>query len=69
MPEISQQVTSDPWLAFAEQTHSATREVYNAMAQLYEEHPEFRKQLDPFHPSLAVFMAKAMKVFADRELS
>ncbi len=55
--------------AFAEQTHSATREVYKAMAQLYEEHPEFRKQLDPFHPSLAIFMAKAMKVFADRELS
>ena len=33
--------------AFAEQTHSATNEVYKAMAQLYTEHPEFRKQLDP----------------------
>ena len=31
--------------AFAEQTHSATQEVYKAMAQLYAEHPEFRKQL------------------------
>jgi DNA-binding transcriptional MerR regulator len=37
--------------------------------QLYAEHPEFRKQLDPFHPELAVFMAAAMKIFADRELS
>lgn len=55
--------------AFAEQTHSATKEVYKAMAQLYTEHPELRKQLDPFHPSLAVFMAEAMKVFADRKLS
>ena len=55
--------------AFAEQTNSATKEVYKAMAQLYAEHPEFRKQLDPFHPSLAVFMAEAMKVFADRKLS
>lgn len=55
--------------AFAEQTHSATGEVYKAMAQLYEEHPEFRKQLDPFHPKLAEFMAQAMKVFADRKLS
>ena len=55
--------------AFAEQTHSATQEVYKAMTQLYAEHPEFRKQLDPFHPELAVFMAKAMKIFADRELS
>ncbi len=55
--------------AFAEQTHSATKEVYKAMAQLYAEHPEFRNQLDPFHPSLAAFMAEAMKVFADRKLS
>lgn len=55
--------------AFAEQTHSATKEVYKAIAQLYAEHPEFRKQLDCFHPSLAVFMAEAMKIFADRKLS
>jgi MerR family transcriptional regulator, thiopeptide resistance regulator len=55
--------------AFAEQTRSATKEVYKAMAQLYAEHPEFRKQLDPFHPNLATFMAEAMRVFADRKLS
>ena len=55
--------------AFAEQTHSATKEVYKAMAQLYAEHPEFRKQLDPFHSDLATFMAEAMRVFADRKLS
>ena len=55
--------------AFAEQTHSATKEVYKAMAELYTEHPEFRKQLDPFHLELAEFMAQAMKVFADRKLS
>jgi MerR family transcriptional regulator, thiopeptide resistance regulator len=55
--------------AFAEQTHSATKEVYKAMAQLYAEHPEFRKQLDPFDPNLATFMAEAMRVFADRKLS
>jgi len=36
---------------------------------LYTEHPEFRKQLDPFHLELAEFMAQAMKVFADRKLS
>jgi DNA-binding transcriptional MerR regulator len=35
----------------------------------YAEHPQFRKQLDPFHPKLAEFMADAMRVFADRELS
>lgn len=55
--------------AFGEQMHSATKEVYKAMAQVYAEHPEFRKQLDPFHPDLATFMAEAMRVFADRKLS
>lgn len=55
--------------AFVEQTHTATQEVYKAMAQLYAEHPDFRKQLDPFHHGLATFMADGMKVFADRELS
>lgn len=54
---------------FAEQIHSATKDVYKAMAQLYAEHPEFRKQLDPFHSDLATFMAEAMRVFADRKLS
>lgn len=54
--------------AFAEQTHSATKEVYKAMAQLYAEHPEFRKQLDPFHLQLGEFMAQAMKIFADKNL-
>ncbi len=48
----------------ADQTHSATKDVYMAMAQLYAEHPEFRKQMDPFHPELATFMAEAMRVFA-----
>jgi DNA-binding transcriptional MerR regulator len=55
--------------AFIEQTHFATKEVYKAMAELYEGHPEFRKQLAPFHPDLPSFMAEAMKVFADRKLS
>lgn len=52
-----------------EQFHDVTQEVYKAMAQLYAEHPEMRKQLDPFHPKLATFMAEAMKVFAERKLS
>jgi hypothetical protein len=39
------------------------------MAQLYQEHPEFKKQLDPFHPNLADFMAEGMIFFADKELA
>jgi DNA-binding transcriptional MerR regulator len=54
--------------ALAEQIHDATLEVYMALAKLYQEHPDFRKQLDPFHPKLATFMAEGMRIFADREL-
>ena len=55
--------------ALIEKFHNATQEVYKAMAQLYAEHPEIRKQLDPFHPNLATFMAEAMRVFTDQKLS
>ena len=54
---------------FTEQLHTATKEVYKALAQLYLEHPEFRKQLDLIHLELAVFMAEAMRIFAQRKLS
>lgn len=55
--------------AFTEQNLDATQEVYEALAQLYQEHPDFRKQLEPFHPELSTFMGEAMKVFADRNLA
>jgi MerR family transcriptional regulator, thiopeptide resistance regulator len=54
---------------FTEQFNHATKKVYVALAELYEEHPEFRKQLDPIHPELASFLAKAMKTFAERKLA
>jgi len=54
--------------AFAEQFYTITKEVYRALAQLNQEHPAFRAQLDAIHPKLAPFMAKAMKLFAEREL-
>lgn len=52
--------------ALIEKFHNATKEVYKAMAQLYAENPEIRKQLDPFHPHLATYMAEAMRIFSDR---
>ena len=55
--------------AFAQKFHVATKEVYTALAQLYQEHPEFKKQMDLFHPKLAEFMGQAMKIFAERELN
>lgn len=54
--------------AFTEEIHDGTKEVYLAMAQLYREHLEFRKQLNPFHPKLADYMAEAMKIFAEQNL-
>ncbi|MBA2368476.1 MAG: MerR family transcriptional regulator [Candidatus Protochlamydia sp.] len=53
---------------FTEQLQNTTQEVYVAMAQLYQEHPAFRKQLDPYHPQLAEYMAQAMREFADQNL-
>ena len=55
--------------AFSEKFHGSTKEVYKALSKLYREHPEFRKQLDPIHLELAEFLAEAMDVFADKELS
>lgn len=50
------------------QVHEATKKVYKALAKLYLEHPDFRKQLAPFHPQLPTFMAEAMKNFAEKKL-
>lgn len=55
--------------AFLDQIQDATQEVYKAMAELYQKHPEFRKQIDPFHPELAEFMSKAMIIFAEKQLN
>jgi DNA-binding transcriptional MerR regulator len=53
---------------FAGRFHQMSKHVYQALAKLYCEHPEYRKQLDPIHPDLAVFIAEAMTIFADNNL-
>ncbi len=55
--------------ALTDQISTATRRVYKAYAQLYREHPAFRKQMEPFHPKLPDFMAEAMTAFANKELA
>ncbi|MEC9094354.1 MAG: TipAS antibiotic-recognition domain-containing protein [Planctomycetota bacterium] len=40
--------------------------VYTAMAELFQYHPAFRGQLEPIHPTLPEFLAKAMAVFVAR---
>jgi MerR family transcriptional regulator, thiopeptide resistance regulator len=49
------------------QFNNTTKEMYIALADLYERHPEFRKQLDHIHPELAVFFAKAMRTFVGKD--
>ena len=44
----------------------ADKKVYSAMAQMYLDHPEFRKQLGKVDSRLASFMSGAMKVFAEK---
>jgi DNA-binding transcriptional MerR regulator len=49
--------------------YKPTKEVYVGLGQLYVEHPDFQKFFDAYHPELAHFLAQAMQVFAERELS
>lgn len=54
---------------FGSRFHQMSKDVYQALAKLYCEYPEYRKQLDPIHPDLAPFLAEAMAIFADKNLS
>ncbi len=52
--------------AFADRFHKCTREVYEALADLYVQKEEYQLQLRPFHSDLPNFLSKAMKVFAGK---
>lgn len=39
------------------------------ITQLYNEHPDFRKFYDKYHPKLVSYLTEAIKIFAERELS
>ena len=45
------------------------KESYIGLSQLYCSHPDFVKFYDKIHPKLLKFLVKAMKVFAERNLS
>ena len=53
----------------ANQIYYCGRETYAAMAELYRDHPDFKKQLDPFHPQLSHFMAEGILFFTNKELT
>lgn len=52
-----------------EDFYDNTKDVYMALAQLYCEHPGFRKFFDGHHPKLAEFIAEAMRVYVHNNLS
>ncbi len=54
--------------AIVSEFHKVDKKIYKALSELYLKHPEFKKQLDFFHPRLAEFMKAAMEIFADLEL-
>lgn len=45
------------------------REAYTALGRLYVEHEGFRKFYEPFHPTLAPYLAEAMKAYAENKLA
>jgi len=51
-----------------ENFYTPTQEIYLGLAQMYVDHPDFRKMFDAFHPKLAEFIAEAMKTYADRKM-
>lgn len=44
-------------------------EAYIGLSQMYNEHSAFKKLYEGYHPRLAEYLAEAMKVFAEKELS
>ncbi|MBN4067206.1 MerR family transcriptional regulator, partial [Simkania negevensis] len=52
-----------------ERFYTATKEVYMGLAQLYCEHPDFRKWFDRHHPKLSDFIAEAMRIYSYNKLS
>ncbi|MCC2646543.1 MAG: Transcriptional regulator SkgA, mercury resistance [Rickettsiaceae bacterium] len=44
------------------------KEAYSGLGDLYLEHDDFRKFYTSYHPDLAEFLVKAMKVFAEKHL-
>lgn len=51
-----------------ERFYDVSKDVYVGLAQLYCEHPDFRKYYEAHHPKMAEFIAEAMRVYAHKSL-
>lgn len=50
------------------QMYLPSKEVYIGLGDLYKNHSDFNTYFSKFHPDLADFLSKAMKVYANRNL-
>ena len=55
--------------AWIENFYPAPAEVYLGLAQMYVEHSEFRAFYERYAEGLAIFMQRAMRIFAENELN
>ncbi len=65
-PEVQQLVGNH--FQLIKQFWSPTKESYIGLAQMYVEHPDFKKLYVSYDPKLAQYIADAMKVYAECEL-
>jgi len=48
--------------------YDVSRQVYTGLADLYVQHPDFKKFFDAYHPKMIVFIGEAMRFYADKNL-
>lgn len=48
--------------------YDLTKHVYIGLSELYDQHPDFKKFFDVYHPKMIEFIGKGIEFFADKNL-
>ena len=48
--------------------YELNKEVYIGLADLYKDHPDFKKFFDVYHPKMIDFIGDAMRFYAEKNL-
>lgn len=48
--------------------YTPTKEIYIGLAQMYTEHPDFKKFYDAYHPKMVEYLGAAMRYYAEKYL-
>lgn len=48
--------------------YDATKEAYIGLTELYDQHPDFKKFFDVYHPKMVEFIGEAMRFYAHKNL-